>query len=313
MTVRSELFRVAVASLTSFSMPGHMFRIFPLVLCLFLLHAGSSFSQIHMDADDHSKRLNIFVFSQEKNTTMAGFSIRANTWLAGLFSKRLHAIRISGPAELSAKLDALMARFPGHLIGNLWIDSHGSFRAGRSLFLLGYDTVDHLLADSPPVRMALAAMSRYCDEHSIVTIGSCYGSADYLRPANQYLPASPMKGDSLMLSVAKSFPRTPILAAESWVMTKPFMFGSRSGINGFPLARHYRDTIFRPVWERLGQWKMLSPGGSKPEPAGSISLSGSGDIRFNAVGYLQNNGARHRQRKHLSHLEPDLYGDSHPK
>jgi hypothetical protein len=264
-------------------------------------------------APDPSKRLNVFVFSREKHTTLAGLSIRTNAWFAGLFSRRLRSIRISSPEELSGKIRALMDKHPGYRIGNLWIDSHGSYRAGFSLFLLGMDTVDHHRVDSPRIRAALGSIAPYCDEKSFVTIGSCYGSADYIRPANQYLPVSMMNGDSLMLAVAKSFPQTPVLAAESWVMTKPFMFGSRTGINGFPLAKHFRDTIFRPVWERLGQWKELAPGGSLPQPVNSVSLTGNGDIRFNEKNYLDKESARRKQRKHLGNLEPDLYGNSHPK
>lgn len=312
-------------------MSSSLFRTYLLLLFTILFHHEDAFGRIPSGApfrtitgawnfagpDDpdtaSGKRLNVFIFSREKHTTMAGFSIRTNAWFAGLFNRKLHSIKISSPEELSSKLEALMARHPGYRLGNLWIDSHGSYRAGYSLFLLGYDTVDHRRVDSPGIRTALATVARYCDAHSYVTIGSCYGSADYIRPANQYLPASPMNGDSLMLAVARSFPETPVLAAESWVMTKPFMFGSRSGINGFPLAKHFRDTIFRPVWERLGQWKMLPPGAEKPEVVPSVSLSGGGDIRFNESNYLDKEGARRRQRKHLGNLEPDLYGNAHPK
>jgi|GEM_PF-669224 len=264
-------------------------------------------------ATDRSKRLNVFVFSKEKKSTLAGFSIRTNAWFARLFNKRLKAITISRPEDLPVKMKELMDRHPGYRIGNLWFDSHGSYRAGYSLFLMGFDTVDHRRVDSPRIRAALDSVSRYCDEQSFVTIGSCYASADYTRPANQYLPSTPMNGDSLMLAVSRSFPNTPILGSESWVMTKPFMFGSRTGINGFPFAKHFRDTIFRPVWERLGQWKQLSPGGTSPEPVRSVSLSGGGDIRFNERDYLDKERARRKQKKHLSNLEPDLYGNAHPK
>jgi hypothetical protein len=252
-------------------------------------------------------RINVFVFSKESHFTLSSFAIRTNTRFAQIFSHRIKVVKIQSPAELPSKMKELMDRHPDKMIGNLWIDSHGTYRSGRSLFMLGEDTINYLSIANPQVMEALSAVAAYCDEKSFVALGACYGSATYNRPANHIVPEKRMNGDSLLLQLGKAFTLTPVLASESWVMTKPFMFGSKWGISGYPLEHRFRDELFRPVWERLGMWRILEPGANEVKPVNTVSLSGKGDIRFNESNYLDREKHKKKQGKNLSKLEPGLY------
>ncbi len=252
-------------------------------------------------------RVNVFVYSKETHFTLSSFVIRTSTRLAQIFSRKIKVLKIRSPEELPLKMGELMSRHPNQMIGDLWIDSHGTYRSGRSLFMLGFDTVNFVTMDEPRIRKSLQDISIYCDRSSYVTLGACYGSATYDRPSNHILSSSAMQGDSLLLQLGKAFPRTPILASQSWVMTKPFMFGSKWGISGYPLGRRFRDEIFRPVWEQLGNWRMLDPDSGTVRDVNTVSLTSIGDIRFNDINYIDQKKHLRKRSKNLAKLKPGLY------
>jgi hypothetical protein len=261
----------------------------------------------HQRAAKTTGRINVFIFSKESHFTLSSFAMRTNTRFAQVFSRKIKVVKITTPDELPGKMKELMDRHPDKMIGNLWIDSHGTYRSGQSLFMLGEDTVNHLTIRIPEVNRALAGVAPYCDEKSFVALGACYGSATYHRPANHIVPERAMNGDSLLLQLGRLFPITPILASESWVMTKPFMFGSKWGVAGYPLEHRFRDELFRPVWDRLGMWRILDAGASAVRPVNTVSLSGKGDIRFNDFNYLDRDKHKRKQEKNISKLQPGLY------
>ena len=101
-------------------------------------------------------------------------------------------------------------------------------------------------------------LARYCDDKTKVGLGSCYAGADFYFPATDSTPATRMNGDSLMIGLGDIFDQSTIYASESWVMAKPGIFTNKFGFAGYPLQRRFKDSVYAPVWQRIGKWREYS-------------------------------------------------------
>jgi hypothetical protein len=196
---------------------------------------------------------------------------------------------------------------PEKMIKHLWFDSHGKYKKGKSLFTIGNDTltIENIL--DPVFAGKLEQLTAYCDEESQITIGSCYGAASYNRPANKYLDESPMKGDSLLLAMGKIFSISPVYGSESWVMVKPFLFGSKWGLSGHPPDGKYMDEIYKPAWESIGSWKMADPKTKELMLVHTPYLGSNGDLKFNATDYLSVQKHQVKMKRKVKKLKPGKY------
>lgn len=116
-----------------------------------------------------------------------------------------------------------------------------------------------------------------------------------------------MYGDSLLLAMSSIFSISPVFGTESWVMVKPLAFGSRWGLSGYPIEGKYMDEIYRPVWERMGFWKKVSPGENYITAVNTPFLSRDGDLQFNTQDYLSTEKHQKKLNRKLKKLKPGVY------
>lgn len=260
--------------------------------------------------ENHRKvisRLNIFVLNRSRKLDMANLSIRIHCYLAKLFHPDLKIIQAESCADLADKLGLLMNKHPGKRIGHLWFDSHGKYKTGSSIFYIGRDTIGMMNVLSPGIREPFRHIAAYCDRESRITLGSCYSAAGYIRPGYGSFAVTRMDGDILLLSVASLFPGSRVYGCESWIMVKPFMFGRKWGIAGYPLASRYRDIIYYPAWERMGKWKVAETGRNETVSVITPYLTRNGDLAFNSGEYLSVRKHRKKLHRTLRRLRPGMY------
>jgi hypothetical protein len=254
-----------------------------------------------------TKRVNVFILSREKKFNLASAVFRLEASVRRVFNKHFVLVRANSLEEMVTKTDSYMQEHPREMIGHLWIDSHGRYKKGYSFFSVGVDTLNAYNLRSLEMRGKMEKLTAFCDEQTSITIGACYGAADFLRPGNGILAPSYMAGDSLLLQMGEIFQISPVYGCPSWVMAKPFCFGSRWGISGFPPGRKYMDEIYRPVWERLGQWKRVPAGQKIIEDVPTPYLTRGGGFEVDGNTYQSLSRNKRRMEKKLRQLKPGLY------
>lgn len=188
-------------------------------------------------------------------------------------------------------------------IGTLWFDTHGRYVNGYSSFILGKDEFSFKTIHDTEHMKHIRALAPYCDEHTNVAIGSCYGGATFEKPAHDGLPASRMNGDSLMMGLADLLPTATIYGTEGWVMTKPGIFRKHSyALAGYPLQKKFKVEVYRPVWEHMGIWHSYSSRTKSFKTINTVSLTRTGSIHVKAVSYLDRGKSKQRLAKNLKKL-----------
>jgi hypothetical protein len=267
----------------------------------------SNLQRARIRALSATKRVNVFILSRERNFNLTSAVFRFEASLRRIFNKNIVLIKANSLEEMGIKTDRYMLEHPDEMIGHLWIDSHGRYKKGYSFFSVGVDTLNAFNLRAMDIRGHLEKLTAFCDEQTAITIGSCYGAADFLRPGNDILTPSYMAGDSLLLQMGEIFQISPVYGCPSWVMAKPLSFGRRWGISGYPIERKYMDEIFRPVWERLGQWKRVPAGEQRIEDVPTPFLTPTGALQMDGRSYQSLSRNKRRMEKKLKHLKPGMY------
>jgi hypothetical protein len=256
----------------------------------------------------HSKKgINIYVISRDKYFDLTNHIIVWQAKLAALFhSKKLKIIIATSTADAEKKISTLIDKY-NYTINNLWFDSHGKYRKGYSSFMIGSDEYYYKnIADSNHFS-ELKKIAAYCNQNTKVALGSCYAAADYNFPVLKNGKYQNMFGDSLLKGMGNIFKGSTVYASKSWVMAKPWIFGSENALAGFPLAKQYKDTIFLPVWKSMGEWHRYSTTFKRIETVNAIYLSHAGDILMQDKPYLNKKKAQRKLARNLKKLRPDLY------
>lgn len=115
-----------------------------------------------------------------------------------------------------------------------------------------------------------------------------------------------MNGDSLMIGMGDIFETSSIYASESWVMAKPGIFKNKFGLAGYPLQKRFKDSIYAPVWERIGKWKKYSKDDGEVKSITTISLDRKGNINTRYRDYNKFKKSRKMLAKALKNLKPAL-------
>jgi hypothetical protein len=225
----------------------------------------------------------------------------------GMTRRHKFIVIVAGSSkEVKEKIEDYLQK-KNALIGSLWFDTHGHYANGYSSFILGRDEFNYRTIKDTGHTKHLHALATYCDEHTKVAIGSCYGGATYEKPTHNGKPASRMNGDSLMFGLADVLPAATIYGTEGWVMTKPGIFRKHSyALAGYPLQKRFRDEVYRPVWEHMGIWHSYSSLTKKFETINTISLTRMGSIHVKSVSYLEREKCKQRQKRNLAKLKPGL-------
>ena len=259
-------------------------------------------------ADPDSRRLNFFVFTKEKNKKLDLLSIYTLTRarIKSFFHHhKLYVINARSAEDATNKIEEVLKR-KNKLISNIWFDSHGHYGNRYSSFKIGTDQFSYKNINDTAATKYLERLASYCDEQTKIGLGSCYAGADFYFPATDSTPAFRMNGDSLMIGLGKIFKRSSIYASESWVMAKPGIFTDKFGFAGYPLNRRFKDSVYAPVWERIGNWRTYSLTLGQIKSIPTVALDRSGNIHIRERQYNDFKKSKNKIAKTLKGLKPGL-------
>lgn len=261
--------------------------------------------QLHKE---NTGRVNFFVFTKEKSKKLdllAIYTLTRARIKSFFHHRKLYVIKAESSKDAAMKIEDVL-RSRKKLIKNIWFDSHGHYGNRYSSFRIGTDQFNYKnINDSNAIRQ-LQKIALYCDEQTKVGLGSCYAGADFYFPATDSTPACRMNGDSLMIGLGNIFTKSSIYASESWVMAKPGIFNNRLGFAGYPLNKRFKDSVYAPVWERIGKWREYSLHTGEIMNIPTIALDKHGNINLNKGFYNNFKKAKTKIAKVLKQLRPGL-------
>lgn len=252
-------------------------------------------------------RINFFVFTKERSKKidwLAIYTLSRARIKSFFHRKQLVVIKAESTADAALQIEKILAG-KKKLIKNIWFDSHGHYGNRYSSFKVGADEYSYKNIKDSSAITGLQIIAAYCDEQTKIGLGSCYAGADFYFPATDTTPASRMNGDSLMIGVGNIFNRSSIYASESWVMAKPGIFTNKFGFAGYPLNKRFKDSVYAPVWERIGKWKVYSAKDGIKNVA-TIALDRSGNIQIRDRHYNDFKKAKIKIAKTLKQLKAGL-------
>ena len=259
-----------------------------------------------VSASETKTRINFYVISRPHKIDPASYYNIARTKLKCVFKgKRFKAIVASSPKKMERQIKKALNKHDA-MIGSLWFDSHGSFKKGYSFFTVGHGEFSYKNINDTDVTSSLRVIANYCASNSKIGIGSCYGGATYERPETSKLPLTRMNGDSLMMGLGEIFRGSTIYGCESWVMTKPGLFRERFAMAGAPPRKKFKDSMFKPVWERVGEWNSYNSNIQSIRQVNCVMMDKNGNIgtRFNQ--YQSKPRVKKQIARKLDKLEPGL-------
>lgn len=253
------------------------------------------------------RRLNFVVSPKQKKFDAAPFSFQIQAKLMRIFHKKdFFPIIVNSSEEMAEKIIEILGS-QNALIGNIWFDSHGHFTRRRSLFEIGEDEYNYQSICDTQFTASLKKLSVFCDTNTHIGIGSCYGGATYTLPAIEDFPAQPMHGDLLMKGLSELLNHATIYASESFVMTFPGIFNAGYALSGSPGRKKFKDPIYLPVWERLGEWNCYEGITGMFRKVNTVSLNQDGSIRCKQTNFLNHKQKKKKQRKKMLALKKGNY------
>jgi hypothetical protein len=253
-------------------------------------------------------RVNVFIFTREryKRVDLLAFYTLLRARVKSLFHhKTFYVVNARSSKDAAAKVERILHK-KRKLINNLWFDSHGHYGNRYSSFRVGTDQFYYKNINEASSIKYLQVLARYCDDKTKVGLGSCYAGADFYFPATDSTPATRMNGDSLMIGLGDIFDQSTIYASESWVMAKPGIFTNKFGFAGYPLQRRFKDSVYAPVWQRIGKWRQYSKKKGEIKSIPTIALDRRGNIHTRYREYNSFYKSRKSIAKALKKLKPAL-------
>lgn len=274
--------------MTSIKMNSCYFRSIFFITCLVLFVAASVNGQDKKDKKNHSaRRINFVVSPRQKKLDGAPLSFQVQALLTQVrleavvirkLRKKDFFVIIPGTSREMAEMITRILEKKHAMIGNIWFDSHGHFQKRRSLFEIGEEEFNSSNIHDGTTTRYLEQLSLYCDANTNVGIGSCYGGATYMLPAVENIPARRMDGDSLMIGISNLFNHATVYACKSFVMTSVGIMNAGYAMAGAPTRKKFKDPIYRPVWEHLGEWNCYSGAEATFKGPVTVSLKQDGSI-----------------------------------
>ncbi|KIC89533.1 hypothetical protein [Flavihumibacter sp. ZG627] len=260
-----------------------------------------------ISSSDYRRRLNFIVSPRMKKIDPSFLSFQMQVRLMRIFhGNKLYLVTAASSANAVKKIKATLDKEKA-MIGNIWFDSHGKYASRKSLFSIGQEDFTYAAIKDSLATHHLKELSPYCDTTTQVGIGSCYGGASFTLPAIEDFPAHKMNGDSLMIGLSRLLGNATVYACESFVMTGPGLLNVNYSLCGTPARKKYKDPLYRPVWERAGEWNRYS-GKSRSfgEPV-SVTLRQDGTIGIKDHRYLQIKKNKEKLTKKLKKFRSGNY------
>lgn len=252
------------------------------IILIFLLIVST---HVNAQTNDSLKSgVNFYLITKEKKKhnlpDMGLLSTLIRAKIRQIFDReKLYVLKVNSSEDALEKMAKILHRRHA-TIENIWFDSHGHYKNHYSSFRVGVDEFSYKNINDEEHTRFLKEIAGYCTENTKIALGACYGAADYYFPATDSTPAYRMNGDSLMIGLGNIFNKSTIYASKSWVMYKPGIFSNKFGLAGYPLNKKFRDSVYLPVWERLGEWRSYSEMNGGFKNVNTVTLNRWGDIRF---------------------------------
>ena len=266
-------------------------------------------SSSEVSAVEKKQQLNFFVVSKRhkgKIDPASRFNVLRTKLKSLVRPGKFVSIVARNAEEASESIEYRLQKHNAR-IGTLWLDSHGMYKKGYSVFFIGQDEYSYKTVNDSMERTPLQRLVDYTDEETSVIIGSCYGGATYYRASIDYKDTTRMNGDSLMIGLGKIFNRASIYACESWVMTKPGLFLQRAAVAGHPLRKLFRDVCYRPAWESMGKWNQYNAATNEFKQINPVTLDMYGNVIVRTIPYTDQQKVRKEIEGNMKKLKPWLY------
>jgi hypothetical protein len=276
-------------------------------LKLLTFYFAFTFHSVLAQEEKQVTRLNFLVSPRLDHFDAAPFSFQAQAKLMQLFhKKKMYVIIARSSEDMASQVIEILEKRKA-VIGNIWFDSHGHFTRRRSLFEIGNDEFNYMSIRDSCFIIHLKKLASYCDTNTNAGIGSCYGGATYSLPAVEEFPEQRMNGDSLMIGLSEVLNNASVYGSESFVMTGPGILNASYAFSGNPGRKKFRDHVYEPVWEKLGEWNCYSGKEKKFTPPVTVSLHQDGRISSKHKNYLEFEKNREKWVKKLSRLKRGNY------
>jgi hypothetical protein len=257
---------------------------------------------LSITAAAQEERHNFYITGKDKGFHFSSSTVKSQAWIQDMLDKKFHFLVAGSDEEAVKKMIAILEACHGK-IGTLWFDSHGLYKQGYSSFHIGNQEFSYKNIRDSNTTHWLQALSAFCDNHTDIGVGSCYGGATFHFPGNENAPAGRMNGDSLMIGMGKLFPLSNIYASESWVMNKPGIFANNFAFAGYPLGKKYKKPVWTPVWSYVGRWKKFNYASNKMEDVNTVALDKNGRINVRLRDYQELEKAQRKLNRHVKKLE----------
>lgn len=287
------------------------FRPLPLLAISLFILTDAIAQKASFDQAPVPRRLNFIVSSKQKKFDQAAFSFQFQVlWMYKYHRGDYYVILPGSSKEMAKKITRILRR-ENAMIGNIWFDSHGHFQRRRSLFEIGEEEFNYLTIRDSIFTIHLKKLTAYCDTNTNVGIGSCYGGATYALPAVENFPEQPMNGDSLMIGTSRLFNNATVYACESFVMTGIGIMNAGYAFAGMPGRKKFKDPVYKPVWEKLGEWNCYSGKKGAFEKPVTVCLHHDGRISYKQRNYLSFPKNRQKLEKRLKKFKRGNYNLAH--
>lgn len=269
------------------------------ILLIAIIHFEISFLYAQGVTFNQKIRLNFFISVRTKNLDPAIASAQLQARITDILNNgEMYCMFVESAKEMADRMTAVLKK-RNALIGNIWFDSHGHFSKRRALFDVGKDEFNAESILDSVLTAPFKIISKYCDTNTVIGIGSCYGGATYTFPSIEGFPEQQMKGEQLMMHLSSLLNDATVYGSESFVMTGPGIFTASYNLAGYPRRKKFRDPIYKPVWDNLGEWNCYNGKTKAFYGVTTVTLNHEGGIYCKPTDYLSFEKNRHRLQQKL--------------
>jgi hypothetical protein len=278
------------------------------IIFLVYTHCGFAFEA---DSLPHNKkRLNVVLSNKASRPDPAMMSFHSQAWWNQLFHKKKFRFIIANTADEAVNRISNIMEKENALIGNIWFDSHGHMGRRVSLLELGDVELNYQSIKEPWIKEKVAAIGKYCDSITRISLGSCYSGAGYYSAGTDSFPQQRMNGDSLMKQMAEIMNHATVYGSVSWITTKPGLFRVGYATAGSPEAKKFKDPKFRHAWDSLGIWKSYTTNDGF-RYINTLFLDPDANIKIAEKAFLDLPKNKKKQQKNIRQLEKGNFKDDH--